>query len=138
MLLFKRFLIEKILSGEKTETRRLWDKPRVKVGTVHQIQPDLKSSFDKVPPPCKIKILAVYRERLSRITSQSVKHEGFPDGSVANFITKFKDINAQKAKVKGLVPAGVSWNDWDPDLYVVRFRVYKEHTVQTTINIKGA
>jgi hypothetical protein len=125
-MLFKKFLIEKILSGEKTETRRLWARPMALVGSIHNVQPDLRSSFKKIPPPCRIKILRVYPERLSLITPESVKREGFPDGDVEKFIAGFKDINAQKAKAKGLVPEGVSWNDWDPVPYVVKFKIHVE------------
>lgn len=126
MLLFKRFLIDAILAGEKTETRRLWDRPRVVVGSIHDIQPDLRSSFKKIPPACRIKILSVYPERLSQISTDAVKREGFPDGDVQKFISGFKDINAQKMKAKGLVPEGVSWNAWDPELWVVKFKVHRE------------
>jgi hypothetical protein len=130
MMLFKRFLIDAILAGEKTETRRIWAKCRVKVGSIHQVQPDLRSSFQKAPPPCRIKILSTHLERLFDITAESVRHEGFPSGNVHEFIAGFKDINGQKAKIKNLVPDGVSWNDWNPELWVIRFKIYHESKTQ--------
>jgi len=130
MTLFKKFLIEKILKGEKTETRRLWAECHAKPGSIQVVQPDLRSQLKGLAPACKIKILSVKRERLFDITPESVVREGFPDGDVKKFIAGFKDINGQKMKRKGLVPEGVSWNDWNPELFVITFKLYHERKLQ--------
>ena len=130
MLLFKKFLIEKILSGEKIETRRLWEKARVKLNSIQSVQPDLRSSFKKEPPVCYVKIKSLHRELLSDITPEGVIHEGFPDGDVKKFIAGFKEINAKKVKTNGLLPEGISLEDWNPNLFVVGFGLWQPDNFQ--------
>lgn len=118
MLLFKPFLIEKILTGEKTETRRLWTNCRVKVGSIHLVHPNLRASFKQEPPACKVKILSVRQEYLGAITPDAVRREGFPDGDVKRFIDGFQEINAKKHD-PSRSPLGIM-------VWVVQFKLHHE------------
>ena len=66
MILFKHAHIFSILIGLKTQTRRTWEKARVKPGSVHLAKTEMisKQFF------ARLKILAVYQERLGDMTEQ--------------------------------------------------------------------
>lgn len=72
MLLFKPEHVEPILTGKKTKTRRIWKKPRAKVGSVHLAKTKMlsKEYF------AKLKILDVKQERLGDITEADAQAEG--------------------------------------------------------------
>lgn len=72
MLLFKPEHVEPILAGRKTQTRRTWDKPRVKVGGVYQAR---TSMFG--PPFARLRVTGLRRERLGDISSEDVRAEGY-------------------------------------------------------------
>jgi hypothetical protein len=99
-MLFKTFLIPKILKKIKTETRRLvkYDSDgekipcRYKVG--HQYYVDHK--YYQKDHDGRIKVLQVREERISQITPAGVKSEGFESGNVGQFIAGFKEINKEK------------------------------------------
>jgi hypothetical protein len=58
------------------------------------------SELQASAPACYVKIQRIWQEHLFDITPDGVRREGFPDGNVEKFIARFKDINAQKARVK--------------------------------------
>ena len=72
MLLFKPNHIDLIQKGWKNVSRRMWDKPRVNVGSYHQIKTKIftKEHFGYV------RIGRIYRERLSEITDTQAAREG--------------------------------------------------------------
>ena len=72
MLLFKANHIDLIQKGWKTVSRRMWVKPRVKVGSYHQIKTTIftKEHFGYV------KIDKLYLEHLSDITDLQAAREG--------------------------------------------------------------
>jgi hypothetical protein len=72
-LLFKPEHIGPILSGRKTQTRRLWKKPRAKVGAVHKAKTALFSRDHFA----LIKITAFRKERLGDISLVDVRREGY-------------------------------------------------------------
>lgn len=71
-MLFKPEHIGLIQKGWKTVSRRMWSKPRVKVGSHHQIKTKIftKEHFGYV------RIDRIYRERLSELTEQHAAREG--------------------------------------------------------------
>lgn len=78
-MIFKPILIEKILSGEKTVTRRPIDGRthpsfgcRYKVGQVYAIQPGMAR-----PSVAKIRVLDVRREKLDDLDNIDAAKEGF-------------------------------------------------------------
>lgn len=73
MLLFKPEHVDLILSGSKTQTRRIWKKPRAKVGAVHLAKTKMlsKEYF------AKLEILAVYQEDILDISDEDAEAEGY-------------------------------------------------------------
>lgn len=74
MILFKPELVEKIRTGEKTQTRRLWKLARVKAGSIHQVN---TSYFTKTD--LRIRILRVWEENPLLISDHDAVAEGFRD-----------------------------------------------------------
>ena len=109
MLLFKPFHIDPILSGLKTETRRMWKKPRANVGAIHRCQTQMftKDYF------AQVKILKVYQERLGDIKRSDYRDEG--GCTKETFIKAWTGING----------------NYDPDLvvYVIKFELVKEKVI---------
>lgn len=71
MLLFKPEHVEPILSGRKTQTRRLGRK-RWKVGSVHQCRLSRRAR-----PFAWVRITGVRRERLGCISEEDARKEGY-------------------------------------------------------------
>lgn len=105
MILFKPYHIPLILDGRKTQTRRIWSKPRAKIGSIHKVKTELLSKDHH----CLIRILDVYPERLGDISAEDAKAEG--GYSIDEFIKAWKRIN----------------HEWNPDqvIYVVKFMTEK-------------
>jgi hypothetical protein len=96
MILFKEWHIQPILRGHKTQTRRVWDKPRARVGAVHLAKTQMLSTDYFA----KLLITGIRKEKLCQITPEdSMKEGGY---SVPEFIDIWKQIN----------------DKWDPDLEV--------------------
>ena len=72
MILFKPYHIFPILIGQKTQTRRTWEKPRVKIGSIQKAKTAMisKAYF------AQLRILAVYPQRLGDLTDQDAYEEG--------------------------------------------------------------
>jgi len=83
-MLFKADLLAKVLSGQKTQTRRLGPKQF----TVGSIQP-VSSGYTK--PAGYIKILKKYRQPLCCISEKEAKKEGF--NSIDEFRQAWIQIN---------------------------------------------
>ena len=74
MILFKQEMVDLIRSGKKTQTRRFWTHPRVKVGSVQQV----KISYSKATD-LRIRILRVWEQPLDHMTDDEARAEGFID-----------------------------------------------------------
>lgn len=74
MILFREEFIEKILSGQKTQTRRMWKKPRIKVGTLHWAQTHMIWKGGRF---ARIKIDNVQEWDESTISKEDLRAEGF-------------------------------------------------------------
>ena len=107
MILFRQEHVEPILAGTKTQTRRAWEKPRARVGTVHLAKTRMLSTEYFA----RLEILAVYQERLGDISEEDARAEGYP--SRAEYLQAFARINRQRVG-----------DDFDEQMvYVVRFQV---------------
>jgi hypothetical protein len=71
-LLFKPH-VGLIIFGRKTQTRRIWDRPRAKPGAVHKAK-TLLYSMDYF---ASIRVIAVRKERLGDISLEDVRREGY-------------------------------------------------------------
>lgn len=104
MLLFKPEHKDLILAGTKTQTRRIWKKKRINVGSVHlaKLRMISKEYF------ARIEVLDVYQESLKEISEEDALAEGY--SSRISFLEAFCKINHLKE-----VPDIVVW--------VVKFRL---------------
>lgn len=87
MILFKPEHVELILSGRKTQTRRM-GKKRWNVGAVHQARTrmmDADSTF------ARLRIVAVRREMLGMMTEADARAEGYSD--LGDYFGAFCRIN---------------------------------------------
>jgi hypothetical protein len=87
MILFKPEHAKLILAGQKTQTRRIWKRPRAKVGLIHLAKTKMisKEFF------AKIRILDVHLEELGSISEEDAKAEGYP--SIGAYLNAFREIN---------------------------------------------
>jgi len=72
-LLFKPEHVKLILEGKKTQTRRIWKRPRVKVGGVYRAKTKLYSSEYFA----LIRVTGLHKERLGDISDEDIKKEGY-------------------------------------------------------------
>lgn len=103
MILFKPEHIPMIRAGRKTQTRRNWDMPRVKVGAIHLIKTQMMSPQNHG----SIKILNVHKEPLGSMSEADAQAEGYD--TLAEFVEVWERINGPGA--------------WDPEtwVYVIEF-----------------
>ena len=87
MILFKPEHVDMIRSGRKTQTRRIWKKPRAKVGAVHLAKTKMLSREYFA----KLRILDVYREFPSDISDDDARAEGYDDAEA--YLKAFCRIN---------------------------------------------
>jgi len=104
LILFKPEHVDMIRSGRKTQTRRIWKKPRAKVGAVHLAKTKMLSREYFA----KLRILDVYREFPSDISDDDARAEGYDDASA--YLVAFCRINHLSA-----IP--------DKTVFVVKFEV---------------
>lgn len=108
MLLFKPEFVNPILTGQKTQTRRVWkgQKRRVKVGSIHLAKTYMFSSEFFA----KLMIENTHKERLGDLSEEdALKEGGF---SLNEFVEVWKRINGH----------------YNPDLivWVIEFNVVNE------------
>lgn len=87
MILFRPEHVEPILAGRKTQTRRIWAKPRAKAGSIHLAKTKMlsKDCF------ARLRILAVYQEDLGDISEEDARSEGYDDS--IEYLDAFFKIN---------------------------------------------
>ncbi len=102
-MLFKSYLVEPILNGKKTETRRPWTRCLVKVGGVYKA----KVGYGRNSVFGNIKITYVRRERLGNIDPGGVRREG------CTSLDEFKQIWID------------AYGSWEPgaEVYVIGFQL---------------
>ena len=106
MILFRPEHIEPIQAGRKTQTRRAWQKPRAKVGSIHLA----KTKMLSIEFFARLEILAVYQERLGDISEADAQAEGYPSREA--YLDAFARINRQT----------VGDDFFEQVVWVVRFR----------------
>ena len=93
MILFKKDLVPLIASGQKTQTRRYWKSPRVKVGSVHRVNTSYypTTGFTGL----RIRILRVWEQQLSDVTENEAVAEGFHN--LHDFVEYFFCLNGGRS-----------------------------------------
>ena len=111
MILFTEKMMEAILRGEKTVTRRTWRDCRVKIGGVYQCKfgKDMRKADSW---QAKIKVVDVNRETLHDMTELEARKEGFEN--LEAFKTLWNEINAKKLQS--------SW-DWNVPVWRIEFEL---------------
>jgi len=85
MILFKEPSPGRILRGEKTQARKLWDRPRAKEGAEHLLYRRPPVTGEK--PFAKVLITRVWKQRLGEMTEAEARAEGWP--TKAAFLEQF-------------------------------------------------
>lgn len=145
MLLFKREHIEPILSGQKSQTRRLWKKQRVKVGSIQKCYsgglpfsrcktcggwgyPAVKEpttyrelcvmckGTGRLQPFARVKILRVWKQALADMTAGDVIAEGYP--THRDYVQAFATIHHIGYEDK-IVPNGAPFMVWAVEFELV-------------------
>lgn len=101
MILFKKEHEKMILSGRKTQTRRI-GKKRWKIGSTHQARLNFKDPYF-----AKLLITNVYLEKLVDISDEDVYNEGYD--SKEEYFNVFRNLNGDI--------------DLDSEIWVVCFKV---------------
>ena len=87
MILFREEHVFAILTGAKTQTRRIWAKPRARVGSLHLAKTKMLSTDYFA----RLHILAVYPEELGQISEDDAIAEGYRDRE--SYLAAFFRIN---------------------------------------------
>jgi len=105
-MMFKKELVEKILSGEKTATRRMKQQSRVGGITNLMVNKDYSKETGTY-----IQMTAVYQQRLGDMTDLDAQKEGFRD------LSSFKEYWTRELR-----------DEWNPDnvVWVHEFRLLKK------------
>jgi len=103
MLLFKKEHVKPILNGNKTQTRRIWKKPRAKIGSIHMAKTQMLSTEYFA----KLKITQVKTEKIGDISEADSIKEGYKNKE--DYLMKFFQIN--KTKLNKLKKMNFCWLD---------------------------
>lgn len=106
-MIFSKNHIDKIISGEKTQTRRDWEQKQVKEGNSYRASESIFT--ERVNSPAFILVTDVYKEKLGDLTPEDANSEG--GYTVEEFKQKWEKINNK-------------WND-DKEIWVVEFEGFE-------------
>jgi hypothetical protein len=106
-MIFTAEHIEKIRRGEKTETRRIWKRPHVKVGGVYKTRRSQWRKPEDGNP--SIRVTEMRTEPLSKLDEKAARREG--GYTLHEFVEPWRGLHGE----------------WNPgqEVYVVRFEVVK-------------
>lgn len=106
-MLFTKEHIEQIISGEKIETRRLWNTKQVKVGNSYRASESIFTKREN--SPAYILVQDVYKEKLKDMSEENANAEG------GYTLQEFKEL---------WIDMHGEWNE-NQEVYVTRFDGYE-------------
>ena len=127
MILVKtRWMIPLIVSGSKTQTRRLWGVPQVRLGSVHVCKPSARE-----PAFTRVRITRLGQESLADITTEDALAEGYD--SREEFLRHFCETHAQRRSLHKSADWWLNLRDQmladqesGPPVWVVGFELVKD------------
>jgi hypothetical protein len=111
MIFFKGPSVVRILRGEKTQARKLWDRPRAKEGAEHLVYRRPPMTGEK--PFAKLLITRVWKQKLGDMTEAEARAEGWPDK--AAFLEQFTEGRRFKVPLDQV------------EVYALEFRVIERY-----------
>jgi hypothetical protein len=90
-MLFQPEHIDQIRDGEKTVTRRDWDRPQVQDGGVYIASTEMFTSHEEAD--CYIRVTDLYREELREMSAEDAEKEG--GYSYDEFIAVWRDLHGE-------------------------------------------
>lgn len=91
-MIFTKHHIQLIQTGCKTQTRRFWKKPRVKVGKTYKLQ----TQFFKKENLGSIRIIGLRQKALGSVTQSDARKLGYSSKSA--YLTALAEIRRKKLK----------------------------------------
>jgi len=106
-MIFTKEHLVRIADGKKTETRRVWKAPHVKIGGIYRTRSSRWFGYEESAPV--IRVLEMRKEHLREITDAGALREGYP--SIPEFVEAWLKLHGA----------------WNPNLEVtvIRFEVVK-------------
>ena len=115
MILFRVEHVQPILEGRKTQTRRLWDTPRVKVGSIYQARTTM---LVKASTFALLRVKRVWQVwDLRETTLDEAQAEGY--ASRKEFLAAFRRINKWEGSLPVREDAGI-WPIWAVEFELVK------------------
>ena len=87
-MLFKPEHVAPIREGRKTQTRRLWKRPMVKVGGTYWAETKMYKPESRF---ARLKVTRLWKERLGAISEADAKAEGYENAD--GYLIAFSEIN---------------------------------------------
>ncbi len=97
----------KIALGEKTETRRVWKRPHVRVGGVYRVRTSRFASAEPDAP--LIRVTGIHLDVLGNIDGQAARREGCR--SRREFVGLWKRLHASWRPEQKCMWSGSKWLD---------------------------
>lgn len=117
LLMFSERHLEQVLSGEKTQTRRLWDDPRVTAGKSYRaVQKDVQGAMftPREDAPAYVLVRDVWQEPLGALSSEDAAAEG--SYTVEEFKETWRELHGEWTPDQSVWVVEFEGHETDPRL----------------------